>query len=142
MRELTNSIIQTVLSDPDIVVRGHKGRRIAQKMRERHGYGKLLIRVVYEERVMRKSFSPRTGQDPKGISKGKKMKVEYDKDLDIMYIKLKDGKYAFTEEVNDNALLDLDPEGRILALEIHDVSSFLGQKLLRKTLKAEAALLT
>ena len=70
------------------------------------------------------------------------MKVEYDKDLDIMYIKLKAGKYAFTEEINNNTLLDLDPQGKILALEIHDVSTFLGEELLQKTLKAEAALLT
>jgi len=70
------------------------------------------------------------------------MRVEYDKDLDIMYIRLKEGKYAFSEEVNENALLDLDPEGKILAVEIHDVSEFLGEELLQKTLKAEQAVLT
>ncbi len=70
------------------------------------------------------------------------VKVEYDRDLDIMYIRLKDGRYAFTEEINKNTLLDLDPEGRILAIEIHDVSDFLGEELLQKTLKAEAAVLT
>jgi len=70
------------------------------------------------------------------------MKVEYDKDLGIIYIRLKEVKYAFTEEINDNTLLDLDAEGKILALEIHDVSSFLGEELLQKTLKGEAALLT
>jgi len=70
------------------------------------------------------------------------MRVEYDKDLDIMYIRLKEGKYAFSEEINENALIDLDPEGRILAIEIHDVSAFLGEDLLQKTLKSEAAVLT
>ncbi|MFQ5762833.1 MAG: DUF2283 domain-containing protein [Candidatus Bathyarchaeia archaeon] len=70
------------------------------------------------------------------------MRVEYDKDLDIMYIRLKEGKYAFSEEVNENTVMDLDHEGRILALEILDVSDFLGEELLRKTLKAEAAVLT
>lgn len=70
------------------------------------------------------------------------MKVEYDKDLDIMYIRLKEGKYAFSEEINENTVIDLDPEGKILAIEILDVSGFLGKELLQKTLKAEAAILT
>ena len=67
------------------------------------------------------------------------MRVEYDKDLDITYIRL---KYAFSEEINENTIIDLDSEGRILAIEILDVSGFLGKELLRKTLKAEAAILT
>ncbi len=83
-----------------------------------------------------------TVSGPKHIEGRKKMKVEYDKDLGIIYIRLKEVKYAFTEEINDNTLLDLDAEGKILALEIHDVSSFLGEELLQKTLKGEAALLT
>ncbi len=70
------------------------------------------------------------------------MRVEYDKDLDIMYIKLKEGRYAFTEESNKNALIDLDVEGKILAIEILDVSGLLGKDLLEKTLKAEEAVLT
>jgi len=70
------------------------------------------------------------------------VKVEYDRDLDVMYIRLKEGKYAFSEEINENALLDLDLEGRILAIEIRDVSAFLGKDLLQKTLKSEAAVLT
>ena len=70
------------------------------------------------------------------------MRVEYDKDLDTMYIRLKEGKYAFSEEINENALLDLDPQGKILAIEIRDVSDFLGEDLLQKTLKAEEAVLT
>jgi len=70
------------------------------------------------------------------------MKVEYDKDLDIMYIRLKEGRYAFSEEINENTVIDLDSDGRILAIEILDVSDFLGEELLRKTLKAEAAILT
>ncbi len=70
------------------------------------------------------------------------MRVEYDKDLDIMHIKLKDGKYAFSEDINQNAIIDLDQDGRILAIEILDVSDFLGKELVEKTLRAEAAILT
>jgi uncharacterized protein YuzE len=68
--------------------------------------------------------------------------VEYDKDLDILYIRLKKGKYAFSEDINKNTIIDLDPDGRILAIEILDVSDFLGKELIKKTLKSEAAVLT
>lgn len=70
------------------------------------------------------------------------MRIEYDKDLDIMQIKLKDGKYAFSEDINQNTIIDLDQDGRILAIEILDVSDFLGKELIEKTLRAEAAILT
>jgi uncharacterized protein YuzE len=70
------------------------------------------------------------------------MRVEYDKDLDIMYVRFREGKYAFSEEINENAIMDLGDDGRILALEILDVSKILGSELLEKTLTAEAALHT
>ena len=70
------------------------------------------------------------------------MRVEYDKDLDIMQIKLKDRKCAFSEHINQNAIIDLDQDGRILPVEILDVSDFLGKELVEKTLRAEAAILT
>ena len=64
------------------------------------------------------------------------------KDLDIMQIKLKDRKYAFIEEINQNGIINLDQDGRILAIEILDVSDFFGKELVEKTLRAEAAILT
>ncbi len=59
-----------------------------------------------------------------------------------MYIRLKEGQYAFSEEINGNTLLDLDAEGKVLAIEILDVSGLLGKELLEKTMKAEEAVLT
>jgi len=70
------------------------------------------------------------------------VRVEYDRDLDILYMRLRKGRYAFSEEINENTIIDLDPEGRILAVEILDVSGYLGEELLQKTLKAEMAVLT
>ena len=70
------------------------------------------------------------------------MKIEYDKDLDIMYVRFRSDKYAFSEEINENTIIDFDVNGRILAIEILDISKILGQKLLEKTLVAEAATLT
>lgn len=71
------------------------------------------------------------------------MTVEYDRDHDIMFIRLKQGKYAFSENINENTIIDLDSEGRILAIEILDVTDFLDKgELIDKTLKAETAMLT
>lgn len=69
------------------------------------------------------------------------MKIEYDKKLDIMYIRFKEGKYAFSEELNENAIIDLDERGRILALELLDISKIFGRELLEKMLKAEEAVI-
>ncbi|MEM2989069.1 MAG: DUF2283 domain-containing protein [Candidatus Bathyarchaeia archaeon] len=70
------------------------------------------------------------------------MEVEYDKDLDIMYVRLREGRYAFSEGINENAIMDLGDDGRILAIEILGASKILGRELLEKTLRAEAAALT
>ncbi len=70
------------------------------------------------------------------------MRVEYDKDLDILQIKLKHGKYAISEDINNNTIIDLDSEGRILGIEILDVTEIMGKEQVRKMLKAEAAVLT
>jgi len=59
-----------------------------------------------------------------------------------MYVRFREGKYAFSEEINENAIIDLSDDGKILAIEILDVSKILGQDLLQRTLKAEAAALT
>jgi len=53
-RELTDSLIQLTLSNPDLVVQGRKWRLIAQKKHPREGFGNLPIRVVYEEIVKKR----------------------------------------------------------------------------------------
>jgi len=70
------------------------------------------------------------------------MKIEYDKKLDIMYIRFKEGTYAFSEELNENAIIDIDENGRMLAIELLDISKVFGLELLKKMLKAEAAVIT
>lgn len=70
------------------------------------------------------------------------MKVEYDKDMDILYIRIREDKYGFSEEINENTIIDFSVDGKILAIEVLDVSKILGRDLLNKTLTAEAAILT
>ena len=70
------------------------------------------------------------------------MNVEYDRETDALYIRIREGSYAYSEEVSENVIIDLDNEGKILAIEILDASSTLGKETLEKTLKAEGAIIT
>jgi uncharacterized protein YuzE len=50
------------------------------------------------------------------------MKIEYDRQADAMYIRLKAGIVAESEEVRPGVVLDFDAEGRVLGIEMLDVS--------------------
>ena len=50
------------------------------------------------------------------------MKVEYDRQADAMYIRLAEGEVADSDEVRDGVIFDLDAAGRVLGIEILDVS--------------------
>ncbi|NBY70501.1 MAG: DUF2283 domain-containing protein [Betaproteobacteria bacterium] len=50
------------------------------------------------------------------------MKIEYDPKADAMYIRLKAGTVAESDEVRPGVLLDFDAEGKVLGIEMLDVS--------------------
>jgi len=50
------------------------------------------------------------------------MKIEYDPKADAMYIRLKAGTVAESDEVRPGVVLDLDAEGKVLGIEMLDVS--------------------
>ena len=50
------------------------------------------------------------------------MKIEYDQQADAMYIRLKAGAVAESEEVRPGVVLDFDAEGKVLGIEMLDVS--------------------
>ena len=50
------------------------------------------------------------------------MKIEYDRQADAMYIRLKIGIVAESEEVRPGVVLDCDAEGKVLGIEMLDVS--------------------
>ncbi|MFP4558702.1 MAG: DUF2283 domain-containing protein [Archaeoglobaceae archaeon] len=51
------------------------------------------------------------------------MKVSYDEEADALYIKLRDGDYDESDEVQDGIILDYDGGGNLLAIEILNASS-------------------
>jgi uncharacterized protein YuzE len=50
------------------------------------------------------------------------MKIEYDPKADAMYIRLSSGTIADSEEVRPNVFFDTDANGRVLGIEMLDVS--------------------
>ena len=50
------------------------------------------------------------------------MKIEYDKEVDALYIRLQEKDVARTQEVSDGVNLDFDDKGRLIGLEVLSVS--------------------
>jgi uncharacterized protein YuzE len=50
------------------------------------------------------------------------MKIEYDQQADAMYIRLRAGDVAESEEVRPGVVLDFDAQGQVLGIEMLVVS--------------------
>ena len=65
------------------------------------------------------------------------VRVEYDSKADAMYIWLRKARYDISEELAENVIIDLDKKGRIIGIEILNVSKTLGEELTNKMLGSE-----
>lgn len=54
------------------------------------------------------------------------MNVEYDRQADAIYIRLKEAAVATTRELDDNLIVDLDAAGKMVGIELLFVSDYLG----------------
>lgn len=50
------------------------------------------------------------------------MRIEYDPKADAMYIRLAAGEVADSDEVREGVVLDYDANGKVLGIEMLDVS--------------------
>ncbi|HVO92022.1 MAG TPA: DUF2283 domain-containing protein [Terriglobales bacterium] len=50
------------------------------------------------------------------------MKIEYDKKVDALYIRIQEKEVARTQEVSDGVNLDFDGEGRLIGPEVLSAS--------------------
>ena len=50
------------------------------------------------------------------------MKIEYDQQADAMYIRLKAGTVAESDEIRPGVVFDFDADGKVLGIEMQDVS--------------------
>ena len=54
------------------------------------------------------------------------MRIEYDKEVDALYILLRDAKPVDTKDVEEGVTIDLDENGHIVGIEILDATEKLG----------------
>ncbi len=55
------------------------------------------------------------------------MKVRYFEDTDTLYIELSDREPARTEDLNDNVMLELDKDGKVVGLTIEHAKEAKGK---------------
>ena len=60
------------------------------------------------------------------------MRINYDKQADAMYIRFSESKYYQSDEVKDGIILDFDKKGKIVGMEVLDVS----QRLPRESMSS------
>ncbi len=64
------------------------------------------------------------------------MRIEYDKEVDALYILLRDAQPVDTRDVEEGVTIDLDYEGHIVGIEILDATDRLGlESLLNVTIE-------
>jgi uncharacterized protein YuzE len=54
------------------------------------------------------------------------MKIRYYRETDTLYIEFKEGPVAETRDLDENTVLDLDPDGRITAITVEHASERTG----------------
>ncbi|HLC36042.1 MAG TPA: DUF2283 domain-containing protein [archaeon] len=60
------------------------------------------------------------------------MRIRYGKKNDAMYIRFSEEPYFESDEINEGFILDFDKKGRVVGLEILDVSENLPKKAFNK----------
>ncbi len=53
------------------------------------------------------------------------MKLEYDREADAVYIRIKDTDIATTRELEENIIVDIDAFGKLVGIELLFVSDYL-----------------
>ncbi|MBI4045072.1 MAG: DUF2283 domain-containing protein [Candidatus Diapherotrites archaeon] len=60
------------------------------------------------------------------------MRINFDKKADALYIRFSEEKYFESDELREGIILDLDKSGKVIGLEILDVSKNLPKESLNK----------
>lgn len=54
------------------------------------------------------------------------MRIKYDPEVDVLLIRLREGKYAESDEVAPNMIVDFEEDGQPIAIEILNAKQVLG----------------
>jgi len=58
------------------------------------------------------------------------MKITFDKEADAVYIELNSGEFASNKKIDDNTIIDLDKDNKILGIEIINASNVISKDFL------------
>ncbi len=58
------------------------------------------------------------------------MEISYDKEADAMYIEFRKGDFLKNKKIDDFTIIDLDEDGKILGIELLNVSERIPQESL------------
>ena len=50
------------------------------------------------------------------------MKITFDKEADTMYIELNEGNFSSNKKIDNETILDLDEDGKILGIELLNIN--------------------
>ena len=64
------------------------------------------------------------------------MKIRYDAEADVVYIRLSDSQILETEETETGMLVDLDAEGKVVGLEFLNAKEYFSAKAIEQFAKA------
>ncbi|GFP20248.1 hypothetical protein HKBW3S42_00294 [Candidatus Hakubella thermalkaliphila] len=53
------------------------------------------------------------------------MRVRYDEQVDILYIRIKETPYYESDEIREGIIMDYDKDGNVIGIEILDASEYL-----------------
>jgi len=56
------------------------------------------------------------------------MRIKYDKEADIVYVRFKEGKISESDEIKKGLIIDYDEEGNPIAIEILNAKYVLSDK--------------
>ena len=59
------------------------------------------------------------------------MEISYDKEADALYIQIKKGKFASNKKIDEETVIDLDENGKLIGLEILSASKRIPVKELK-----------
>ena len=119
----SGSHIQT---SPNILRLNHGNNRHLQKTQQKTSFSGVLQRKQRNQNCNNVyNIKPPRNNQQKTQNKNmgeNQMKVQYDRESDILYLKFKDSKITQTQMLSEDAYIDLDEKGNLIGIEIWKAS--------------------
>jgi|SRR5215471_16589918 len=110
-RKVSATEIIAVLEQPD-----REEKSTGNKINAYRLLNDRFVKVTYK----REGSDRHCGCD--SYREGPTMKIEYDKEVDALYIRIQEKYVARTQEVAEGVNLDFDADGRLIGLEVVDAT--------------------